>query len=364
MTQFFDAASMARLLAQTPPPWLNLPTTVLVLAVLAVLALARLGGEILRRQPDAVVSPAVVRVFNARIGAWLLMCAILGAGMFLGLLSDIAGRAAMVFLFFGVSFWALREYITVTPTRFGDHRALFWVFIIFTPLQYFLVGLDVCWTTGPDFYRFYSILIPVYGSLFIPARSAFAGDHRRFLERTAKIHLGLLICVYTLSYAPALLDLNLLGPDGKRWNGSNAGVLFYFVLVVQLADVLQLLWDRLLGRHVIAAEIHAGKTWEGFVLGILCTGLAGGALWWATPFSFWWAFTISAVTATFGYAGGMTMSAIKRDRGVQDYGTLVQGHAGVLDRIDALCFAAPVFYHMTRFFFTDQSLVYELMKGG
>ncbi len=362
MQQVSIGFATSPLLAKTPP-WLDAPTAILLFAVLAILALAALGGEILRRQPDAFVNPAVVRAFNGRIRAWLLMCAILGMAMLVGLLSDMAGRAAMVVLFFGVSFWALREYITVTPTRFGDHRALFWVFLIFTPMQYLLVGLDVCWTTGPDFYRFYSILIPVYGSLFIPARSAFAGDHRRFLERTAKIHLGLLICVYTLSYAPAMLDLNLLyGPNRERWSGSNAGVLFYFVLIVQLGDVMQFLWDRLLGKRPIAQDIHAGRTWEGLLGGVLCTALVGGALWWVTPFNFGSAFIISGVTALFGYAGGMTMSAIKRDRGVQDYGTLVQGHAGVLDRIDSLCFAAPVFYHLTRFFYTDQSLVSELMS--
>jgi transposase len=61
---------------------------------------------------------------------------------------------------------------------------------------------------------------------------------------------------------------------------------------------------------------------------------------------------MSMIVAVMGMCGGMTMSAIKRDRGVTDYGSLVLGHAGVLDRIDTLCFAAPVFYHLMRFFFS------------
>jgi phosphatidate cytidylyltransferase len=80
--------------------------------------------------------------------------------------------------------------------------------------------------------------------------------------------------------------------------------------------------------------------------------LAGMLLSWATPFGLYWAGPIAGAVALAGFAGSMTMSGIKRDRGVKDYGTLVSGHAGVLDRIDSLCFAAPVFFHITRFFFS------------
>ena len=72
-------------------------------------------------------------------------------------------------------------------------------------------------------------------------------------------------------------------------------------------------------------------------------------LWWATPFPWWMAAADVAVIALMGFAGGLTLSAIKRDRGVKDYGTLVEGHGGVLDRIDSICFAAPVFFHFTRY---------------
>ena len=90
---------------------------------------------------------------------------------------------------------------------------------------------------------------------------------------------------------------------------------------------------------------------KGFFGGVATTTLIGTMLWWVTPFTYWQSACMSFVIAVMGFAGSMTMSAIKRDRGVKDYGTLVEGHAGVLDRIDSICFAAPVFYHLTRYFF-------------
>lgn len=315
--------------------------------ILGLLTAAFIAGRILRAQPETTINPLVVRVFNQRIRAWWMMCAILVASIFIG-------RTATVVLFGLVSFMALREFITITPTRRSDHRSIFWAFFLLTPLQYVLVGL------GQKYYGLYSILIPVYASLFIPARSAFSGDHKRFLERSAKIQAGLLICVYSLSYAPALLSLELgnwqvtdNGREFVRFAGSNAGLLFYFVLITQLGDVFQFSWGKLAGRHVIAPAISSSRTWEGFVGGLLTSTLAGAIFYWATPFSLWQSAVMALIISLMGFAGGMTMSAIKRDRGVKDYGTLVTGHAGVLDRIDSLCFAAPIFFHLTRYFFTQ-----------
>lgn len=313
---------------------MDVKTLGMVGGVLAVLATATTIGQFLKHQPEAGLNPAVVETFNARIRAWWLMCTVLAAAFLLG----PASHVATVIIFGLISFWALREFITLTPTRLGDHRTLFWVFFLFTPLQYVLVGLNK--------YGLYSILIPVYAFLFIPARVALSGDYKRFLERTAKIQAGLMVCVYCLSHAPALLSLEI---DGYN---ENARLLFFFVLVVQLNDVLQYACGRRLGRRVIAPSISPNKTWEGFVGGAASATLLGTALWWATPFKPWEAACMSLVISVMGFAGGMTMSAIKRDRGVKDYGTLVAGHGGVLDRIDSICFAAPVFFHLTRYYFT------------
>lgn len=301
---------------------------------MAVLAIASGVGQLLKHRGGTNLNPAAVKAFTLRLRSYWLMCAVL-AGSFL------IGDVATVAMFGLISFWALREFITLTPTRPADHRALFWVFFLFTPLQFVLVGM------GEEQYNLYTVLIPVYAFLFVMARVALAGDYKRFLERTAKIQSGLMVCVYCLSHAPALLDLHL-----KDFNQSqNARLLFFFVLIVQMADALEYLFERLLGEHVIVPTINPNKTWEGFIGGALATSLLGSLLWWATPFNPWQAALMSLITAAVGYLGGLTMSAIKRDRGVKDYGTLVTGHGGILDRLDSLCFAAPVFFHVTRFFF-------------
>jgi phosphatidate cytidylyltransferase len=305
----------------------------LAIVVVTLLTIATTVGQIVKRQPHLGLNAAAINTFNRRVRAWWVICALLAIAF--------VSPTVTVALFGAMSFWALREFITLTPTRLGDHRALFWVFFFFTPLQYVLVGMDKERNT----YDLYSILIPVYAFLFIPARIAMAGDFKRFLERVAKIQSGLLICVYCLSFAPALLYLKT-SPDDSA---ANARLLFFFVAMALLAEAFQFLWSQLYGRHLIAPSINAARTWEGLVGGSTSAALAGLALFWATPYKeAWHAAFMSMVIAVMGFAGAMTMSAIKRDRGVRDYGTLVEGHGGVLDRIDSICFAAPVFYHITR----------------
>jgi phosphatidate cytidylyltransferase len=304
----------------------------LAAVVVTLLSVASAIGQVVKRQPHLGLNAAAISTFNRRVRAWWVICALLAIAFLSPKLT--------VALFGLMSFWALREFITLTPTRLGDHRALFWVFFFFTPLQYVLVAFGN--------YTLYSILIPVYAFLFIPARIAIAGDFKRFLERVAKIQSGLLICVYCLSFAPALLYMDVPGIDADDYS-TRARLLIFFVMMALLAEAFQFAWSRLYGRHVIAPTINAARTWEGLVGGSASTALAGMVLSWATPFQDIWAAAFMAmVVAVMGFAGAMTMSAIKRDRGVRDYGTLVEGHGGVLDRIDSICFAAPVFYHVSR----------------
>ncbi|TWT89693.1 Phosphatidate cytidylyltransferase [Pseudobythopirellula maris] len=307
--------------------------TVLAATVVGVLFIATLVGKVLSRQTQLGLNPAAIEAYNSRVRSWWIICCLLAVAFF--------SRGATVALFGFISFWALREFITLTPTRLSDHRALFWVFFFFTPLQYVLVGQNA--------HEWFSILIPVFAFLFIPMRIAIAGDPKRFLERASKIQAGLLVCVYCLSYAPALLYLNPRGAGLTR--SDNARLLFFLVTLSLLSEAIQFAWSRLYGSHVIAPEINQSRTWEGFLGSAVTTALIGVTLYeiGATPFTvFWHAALVSMLIAVMGFAGAMTLSAVKRDRRVKDYGTLIEGHGGVLDRIDALCFAAPVFYYTTR----------------
>lgn len=304
----------------------------LIGGVVGVLVVATLAGQVLARRATSDGAKATIANLNARIAGWWAMCAVFG----LALLT--AGIGSIV-LFGLISFFALREFVTVTSSKRSDHRALFWMFFLITPLQY--------WLVADEWYGLFAIFIPVYAFLFLPVANAFSGDTNQFLERTAKTQWGLMLCVYLVSHAPAILVML----DIPGYENQNGKLLLYFVIVAQSSDVLQYIWGKLIGRRPIAPNISPNKTWEGFVGGVACAVILGTSLWWATPFNPWQSALMALAITLMGFLGGITMSAIKRDSGVKDYGSLIPGHGGMLDRIDSLCFAAPVFFHLTRYYF-------------
>ena len=299
--------------------------------VLGALILASGIGKILQHNAKSDAARSTIDNLNARTRAWWKMCAIFALTMLIG------GIGTLV-LFALLSLLAMREYITLMSTRRGDHRTLLWSFFIITPLQYYLIAIR--------WYGLFAIMIPAFAFLFIPARIAVTGDTEHFLERAAKIQFGIMICLYCLSYAPALLLLRIPG-----FENNSARLLFYLVLVTQMSDVFKYIWGKLLGRHKIVPRVSPNKTWEGFFGGVLTATALGAALWWVTPFTPIVAAGMSLVIALLGAAGGLVMCAIKRDAGVKDFGATIEGHGGILDRIDSLCFAAPIFFHLVRYYF-------------
>ncbi len=305
---------------------------VLLAGLTAILAIASIVGYALHRRYAAHGPHATIDNLNSRIRAWWVMIALFAIAFGLG-------KPGVIVLFGLASLAALREFITLTPTRSGDHAALAVAFFVVLPLQYYLV-----WT---DWYGLYSVFIPVYVFLLMAAIAALRQDTKNFMSRVAETHWGLMISVFSLSHVPALLSLHIPG-----FEGHNLLLIAFLMLVVQSSDVLQYVWGKLLGRHQIAPELSPSKTVEGFLGGIASASVIGALLWWITPFSPLQAGVIAFLITLMGFFGGLVMSAIKRDRGVKDWGWMIEGHGGVLDRLDSVIFAGPVFFHVTRYFWT------------
>lgn len=308
----------------------NLNQTYWLFGIFAsILIFASSIGFILKKKYS---SSDVIDNLNARINAWWIMLIVIASAILLG-------KVAFVVLFALISLFALREFISLLPTRRGDYFPLLIAFYFVIPYQYYLVYID--------WYGLYSILIPLYMFLLIPIATLKQEDTTRFLERNSKIQWGLMISVFCISHVPALLNLKLPGFVGEKiW------LAIWLIMVVQASDVLQYVCGKLFGKHKIAPQLSPSKTIEGLVGGIILAVALGVAMSWLTPFNYIQATVIGFIVCIFGFFGGLVMSAIKRDRGVKDWGQLIHGHGGMLDRIDSICFSAPIFFHILRYWWS------------
>ena len=251
-----------------------------------------------------------------------------------------AGALVSTLLFGIVSFIALRELITLTHTRRADHRSLLLAFFVVLPIQYVLVAWQL--------FDLFTVFIPVYVFLAIPVVSAFGNDPHRFLERTAKIQWGIMVCVYGISHAPALLLLEL-----PNYAERGAFLVLFLVGVVAVAQIAQESASRRLRRRPVARAISRSFSVRAWVIGALSAGLLGALLYWVTPFKPIPALLMGFIAGGCGTLGEFVMKALKRDAGVRNWGgkASVTGAVGLLDRVAPLCFAAPVFFHAVRWYF-------------
>ena len=301
----------------------------LFLAILAILITASSIGSILALKYGSQ-NPTISNL-NARINAWWVMTLVL-------VLAFVTGHIGSTFLFFLVSFAALRECLSLVYSRRGDYAVLVACFYVVLPVQYYFVLTD--------WYGMFAIFIPVYAFLLLPILAGLSGDPTRFLDRTAKIQWSLMVSVFCISHVPFLLNLKIPNFD------QNILLVIFLIAVVQASDVLQYIWGKLLGKRKIASVLSPSKTVEGFVGGVLSATALATALWWITPFTPFQAGLIGLVICLMGFAGGLVMSAIKRDFGVKDWGHMIKGHGGMMDRVDSICFAAPIFFHIVRYFWS------------
>jgi phosphatidate cytidylyltransferase len=254
-----------------------------------------------------------------------------------------SGETFATVLFALIAFFALREFITLSPTRRGDHRSLVLAFFIVLPLQF--------WLVATRHFDLFTVFIPVYVFLAIPVASALSGDPQRFLERNAKLQWGIVVCVYGMSHVPALM---LLEFPRRNYAGKQAFLVFFLVIVVQTCMVVQHLVTRRLRRPASLPGISSSFSWRPWGWGVFVGSVLGALLSFITPFQPGQALAAAFVACVAGSLGHLVMKALKRDRGVTSWGPRgrsVTGANGLLERVDALCFAAPIFFHSVRWYF-------------
>ena len=213
------------------------------------------------------------------------------------------GETVATVLFSIVAFFALREFITLSPTRQGDHRSLVLAFFVVLPVQFYLVI--------SRHFDLVTVFIPVYVFLAIPVVSALANDPARFLERNAKLQWGIMVCVYGISHVPALLLLKF-----PNYQGKNAFLVFFLVFVVQSCMLVQYLVDNKYKRQPIAPQISSTFNWPGWLTAVVVASLIGGLMSALTPFKPAQAVAMALIACVAGSLGHLVMKALKRDRGI------------------------------------------------
>ncbi|MDH5730564.1 MAG: phosphatidate cytidylyltransferase [Gammaproteobacteria bacterium] len=305
------------------------PNVLMALAgVFTILLLASVIVAVLKaRNPQKDYNELVLRVRS-----WWVMASIFSLAMI------ITRDLTLIFLGL-VSFLALKEYLSIIPTRRADRRVLFWAYIAI-PIQYYWIH--------EQWYGMFIIFVPVYLFLFIPFRMILIGETKNFLHAVGTIHWGVMTMVFSISHVAYLLAL----PDNKNPAAGGAGLVLFLIFLTQFNDVAQYTWGKMLGKHKIVPKVSPNKTWQGFLGGVITTTILAVLLAPVlTPMDLKLAITAGLIISIGGFIGDVTVSAVKRDIGVKDSGSMLPGHGGILDRIDSLTYTAPLFFHFIYYFY-------------
>ena len=221
---------------------------------------------------------------NARIRGWWIMITLMGLGL-------LAGPVAVYAFFILLSLQALREFNALTPLT---------ALLVAAQYGVVLAGLPP------------AIVLP-----------ALLAPRQRW---------ALLLAVAGPAHIPALPPL----------------LMVFLILITQASDVFQFLCGKAFGRHRLAPTISPNKTVEGLLGGLALSAALGALVYWLTPFPRPVAALLAVAIASAGVVGGLILSAMKRQRGIKDWGQMIQGHGGVLDRADSVLLSAPLLYYLLK----------------
>lgn len=244
----------------------------------------------------------------------------------------LMGSSCTIFFFGFISFLALKEFLSITPVRQEDRKVIFWLYLAI-PFQYY--WLHEGW------YGMFIIFIPVYIFLFIPVRMILIGKTEGFIRSAGIMHWAVMLTVFCISHLAYLMVLPV-----KNELAGSAGLILYLLILTQGNDVAQFVWGKLLGKHKIVPKVSPGKTWEGFIGGVVTitaiSALLGPYL---TPLTIKQSLISGAIISLAGFFGDLIISAVKRDLHIKDTGNMIPGHGGLLDRLDSLIYTSPLFFH-------------------
>ena len=260
-----------------------------------------------------------------RIQSWWWMVGLLFGVLIIGVSTTIA------FIGF-LSFLALKEFLSITPTRQIDRRAIFWLYLSI-PFQYYWISIG--------WYGMFIIFIPVYIFLIVPIRMVMLGQTEGFIKSAGTLHFAAMLTIFCISHLAYLLVL----PTTHVEAGS-IGLVLCLLILTQFNDVAQYIWGKLFGKHKIIPKISPNKTTEGFLGGLITIVSVSYFLGpYLTSLSSISAAIAGGLISVSGFFGDLVISSVKRDLEIKDTGNLIPGHGGILDRLDSLIFTAPVFFH-------------------
>jgi phosphatidate cytidylyltransferase len=310
--------------------WLQVPPTVLAafIGAYGLLCVATLIALALK-----VLKPAGNhRELLLRIRTWWVIVTLVTLALGIHVYVSIVCLAL-------VSWVALREYLSLVELPGTHARLAKWMFLSI-PIQYAFVA--------SKWYGMFIVFIPVYWLLLLPLRMVLVGQTEQFLRAMGTLQWGVMTCVFSLSHMAFLLAL----PESGNPNGGGVALLFYLVFLTQFNDIMQYVWGKMLGKRKVTPTVSPNKTVEGLLGGVATTTLLAVLLApYLTPIGLVQSVAVGVLIGLGGFVGDVTISAIKRDLGLKDSGTLLPGHGGILDRMDSLTFTAPVFFHFVYYLY-------------
>jgi phosphatidate cytidylyltransferase len=218
---------------------------------------------------------------------------------------------------------------------------------------------DDWWLTG---LVYLGIIALAVASLVTDPRLGYRGWYGLFMAPPAYVAGAILLVPIFRNRAKGQLQqvaLAIVGFIYFGWMFSHLGFLantnlaygyiLYLVLAVEINDIAAFTCGRLFGKHKLRENISPNKTIEGS-FGAICVSLIiPWLLWFSFPhFEFWHLMLTGLIVGVGGQVGDLVISYIKRDIGIKDMGAIIEGHGGILDRVDSMIFVAPIFFHVVR----------------